>query len=77
MERKLVGILESLWRYPVKSMQGEQLESSDISTKGLLGDRAFGHSPCAACDPRVMRPCPRPHSFAKLATSKVNYFQYL
>ena len=41
MERKLVGILKSLWRYPVKSMQGEQLESSDISTKGLLGDRAY------------------------------------
>ena len=41
MERKLVGTLKSLWRYPVKSMQGEQLESTDISTKGLLGDRAY------------------------------------
>ncbi len=33
--------LQSLWRYPVKSMQGEQVTSSDISVSGLIGDRAF------------------------------------
>ena len=41
MERTLVGSIKSLWRYPVKSMQGEELASSQISTKGLLGDRAY------------------------------------
>jgi uncharacterized protein YcbX len=29
----------SLWRYPVKSMQGEELNASYITTSGLIGDR--------------------------------------
>lgn len=41
MKRTLVGNLESLWRYPVKSMQGEELGASAIGTKGLLGDRTY------------------------------------
>ncbi|WP_319418668.1 MOSC domain-containing protein [Pleurocapsa sp. FMAR1] len=41
MERTFVGTLKTLWRYPVKSMQGEKLDKSDIGTKGLLGDRAY------------------------------------
>ena len=32
----------SLWRYPVKSMMGEELNAVDITEKGLLGDRAYG-----------------------------------
>ena len=31
----------SLWRYPVKSMQGEELDAVPISRLGLLGDRAY------------------------------------
>jgi uncharacterized protein len=31
----------SLWRYPVKSMQGEALASTDVVPGGLVGDRAF------------------------------------
>src|SRR5258708_15324886 len=30
-----------LWRYPVKSLQGEQLDTVDVSTSGLEGDRCF------------------------------------
>ena len=41
MERTLVGTLEALWRYPVKSMQGEELGASNIGTQGLLGDRTY------------------------------------
>ncbi len=33
--------VQSLWRYPIKSMQGESLTSSDIAESGLVGDRAF------------------------------------
>ena len=33
--------LQSLWRYPVKSMAGEELEAVDVTTGGLLGDRAY------------------------------------
>jgi uncharacterized protein len=31
----------TLWRYPVKSMQGEELNAADITGTGLLGDRRF------------------------------------
>ena len=31
----------ALWRYPVKSMQGEQLDAAEITASGLLGDRRF------------------------------------
>ena len=30
-----------LWRYPVKSMQGEALDAAEITAGGLLGDRRF------------------------------------
>ena len=36
-----VGSVAALWRYPVKSMMGEELNSSDITGRGLLGDRQF------------------------------------
>lgn len=38
---ELVGSLISLWRYPVKSMMGEALEASEVTERGLLGDRAY------------------------------------
>ena len=41
MSRILVGVVASLWRYPVKSMLGEKLDQVDITSKGLLGDRAY------------------------------------
>jgi uncharacterized protein YcbX len=36
-----VGSVSALWRFPVKSMGGERLDRVDISSAGLLGDRAF------------------------------------
>jgi uncharacterized protein YcbX len=36
-----LGSLLDLWRFPVKSMQGEKLESARITEKGVLGDRAY------------------------------------
>lgn len=36
-----VGSLAQLWRFPVKSMQGEQLEEATLTTQGVLGDRAY------------------------------------
>ena len=35
------GSVASLWRYPVKSMQGEELDATEITERGLLGDRAY------------------------------------
>lgn len=37
-----LGSVLSLWRYPVKSMQGEELAASRLSAQGLFGDRAYG-----------------------------------
>jgi uncharacterized protein YcbX len=34
-----VGSVVSLWRYPIKSMMGEELNSSYVTERGLLGDR--------------------------------------
>src|SRR5262245_23740183 len=36
-----VGSVVSLWRYPVKSMMGEELNATEITERGLLGDRAY------------------------------------
>jgi uncharacterized protein YcbX len=33
--------VESLWRYPVKSMMGEQLQAAHVTARGLAGDRAY------------------------------------
>ena len=37
----IVGSVVSLWRYPVKSMMGEELNASDVTDRGLFGDRAY------------------------------------
>src|SRR5688572_12531979 len=36
-----LGSVASLWRYPVKSMQGEELNAVEVTERGLLGDRAY------------------------------------
>ena len=36
-----LGSVVSLWRYPVKSMMGEELNATSLSDRGLLGDRAY------------------------------------
>jgi uncharacterized protein len=35
------GTVASLWRYPVKSMLGEELAAVRLSDRGLVGDRAW------------------------------------
>jgi uncharacterized protein YcbX len=35
------GTVVSLWRYPVKSMMGEELNSSLVTERGLIGDRTY------------------------------------
>src|SRR4051794_6575666 len=31
----------ALWRYPLKSLQGEELNSAQVTERGLVGDRAY------------------------------------
>src|SRR3989442_45190 len=37
----LLGSIGSLWRYPVKSMMGEELNAAEVTERGLRGDRAY------------------------------------
>ncbi len=38
---KTIGQVESLWRYPVKSMRGEQLQEAFLGFAGVYGDRLY------------------------------------
>ena len=35
------GSVVGLWRYPVKSMMGEELNAAEVTDRGLVGDRRF------------------------------------
>ena len=37
----IVGQVESVWRYPVKSMRGEELAEAFVGFAGVYGDRLF------------------------------------
>ena len=45
---KTVGTVESLWRYPVKSMGGEALAEAFMGFSGLYGDRCYAFKSSAA-----------------------------
>jgi uncharacterized protein len=36
-----VGTIRALWRFPVKSMMGEELDAADLTEGGVVGDRAY------------------------------------
>jgi uncharacterized protein len=36
-----VGTIRTLWRFPVKSMLGEELDAADLTKGGVVGDRAY------------------------------------
>ena len=59
----IVGAVASLRRYPVKSMQGEELEACEVTERGLLGDRAY-----ALVDPATgkIASAKNPRKWAKL-----------
>lgn len=50
---QIIGKVDSLWRYPVKSMRGEQVEQAFVGFSGVYGDRlfAFKSPACSASLP--------------------------
>jgi uncharacterized protein YcbX len=44
----IVGKVESLWRYPVKSMRGEELDEAFAGYPGIYGDRVFAFKSSAS-----------------------------
>lgn len=69
-----VGTVVSLWRYPVKSMMGEELNASDITERGLLGDRVY-----ALVDPTngKVASVKNPTKWAKLFDSRAVFVEPL
>jgi uncharacterized protein YcbX len=43
-----IGKVESLWRYPVKSMRGEELDQVFVGFAGVYGDRLFAFESSAS-----------------------------
>lgn len=35
------GTISEVWRFPVKSMQGERLDAAEVTEAGIVGDRAY------------------------------------
>jgi uncharacterized protein YcbX len=44
----IVGTVESLWRYPIKSMAGEAIKEAFVGFAGIYGDRIYGFVNSAA-----------------------------
>jgi len=44
----IIGKVDSLWRYPVKSMSGEELEEAFAGYPGVYGDRVFAFKSSAS-----------------------------
>ena len=66
----VVGSVVGLWRYPVKSMMGEELNSGAIAERGVLGDRAY-----ALVDPSngKIASAKNPRKWAKLFDFRASY----
>ena len=43
-----IGKLESIWRYPVKSMRGEVVDDVFVAYTGVMGDRLYAISSSGA-----------------------------
>ena len=70
-----LGRIDSIWRYPVSSMGGEQLSRAQIETGGIAGDRQWGlvdQRDGSIVNPHVRREWrPIPGIVARLAASGV------
>jgi uncharacterized protein YcbX len=75
----VVRHVESVWRYPVKSMRGEKVESAFVGFAGVYGDRlgqlhASDHRALSAGRDRVVRPVRRLKTQGIAATGRVAAF---
>ena len=43
-----IGAVESLWRYPIKSMRGEEIPEAFMGFAGIYGDRCYAFKNSAA-----------------------------
>ena len=57
----IIGKVDTLWRYPVKSMRGEELDQAFAGYSGVYGDRVFAFRSSAI---------PRDFRISQLASSE-------
>lgn len=69
---ELVGHVQALWRYPVKSMLGEQLQRLEVEARGVVGDRGY-----ALWDPQTQRvaSAKNPRHWADLLAYSARYLE--
>jgi uncharacterized protein len=48
---QVVGHIRSIWRYPVKSMAGERLESAPVTLQGITADRMYAFVQAGSASP--------------------------
>lgn len=57
--KRRVGIVDTLWRYPVKSMRGERMAELAVGPAGAVGDRAWALRDPATGRIASAKICPR------------------
>lgn len=69
---ELVGHVQALWRYPVKSMLGERLQRLAVEARGVVGDRGY-----ALWDPQAQRvaSAKNPRRWADLLAYRARYLE--
>lgn len=70
-----VGTVTQLWRYPVKSMAGEQLSAAEIDQNGVAGDRGWAVREIEADVTRNAREMPKLLQFASAYAESPNFDQ--
>jgi uncharacterized protein YcbX len=65
-----LGKVGALWRYPVKSMRGEELDAAEITPRGVLGDRGYA---CIDLFSGKVASAKHPRKWAKLFECQASY----
>src|SRR5262245_17424141 len=55
----MVGRVSAIWRYPVKSMGGEQIQTCLLGARGIPGDRGWAVRDEAAAEIRGAKKLPK------------------
>ncbi len=68
----LLGAVAALWRYPVKSMLGEELDAAEVTAHGVLGDRGYA---CVDLFTGKVASAKHPRKWAKLFECQAAYVE--
>lgn len=66
----MLGTVGALWRYPVKSMLGEELDTAEVTERGVLGDRGYA---CVDLFTGKVASAKHPRKWARLFECQASY----